>query len=427
MSTQPQLAGSNALATTPARDPYAAFRHSGYRKFILGRTIFTIGTQMQTAAIGWEIYQRSSSTMALGYVGLVQILPIIFLSLPAGHAADRFSRRSIILLAQVLYFICSVVLAGLSYWQGSYTWIYAVLLLLGVGRAFAMPSMGALLPTVVPRELWANAATWNSSLFELTALVGPALAGFLIGLTKGATAVFIGAAGCALVGLIAFSLLKPTQVVPPKKAATWHDVLGGLRFMFKTKLLLSAASLDLFAVLLGGATALLPVVARDILHVGPVGFGWLRAAPSAGAVMMALVTAHLPPWKRAGRVLGMAFVGFGLSIVVFGLSRNFWLSLAMLMLTGVFDNLNVVIRQTLIQFITPDQMRGRVTSVNVIFIGCSNELGEFESGVAASLLGTVPAIVAGGIGTLIVVATVMKLSPQLRRLGRLQDVKAAPI
>jgi len=427
MSTRSQPDGRNALATTPNRDPYAAFRHSGYRKFVLGRTIFTIGTQMQTAAIGWEIYQRSGSAMALGYVGLVQILPILFLSLPAGHAADHFSRRKLILMAQVLYLTCSVGLAAISYEKGSYTLIYGLLLLLGIGRAFAMPSMGALLPTVIPRELWANAATWNSSLFELTAMIGPAMAGFLIGLTKGATAVFIGSALCALVGLIAFSLLKPTQAIAPKKAATWADVLGGLRFMFRTKLLLSAASLDLFAVLLGGATALLPIVARDILYVGPVGFGWLRAAPSAGAVMMALITAHLPPWKRAGRVLFFAFVGFGLSIVVFGLSKNFWLSLVMLMLTGVFDNLNVVIRQTLVQFITPDQMRGRVTSVNLIFIGCSNELGEFESGLAASLFGTVPAIIGGGLGTLLVVATIMKLSPQLRRLGRLQDIKPAPI
>lgn len=426
MSTQSQPAGSNALATTPNRDPYAAFRHAGYRKFVFGRTVFTIGTQMQTAAIGWEVYQRSSSALALGYVGLVSILPILCLSLPAGHAADHFSRRKLIMMAQVLYFVCSVGLAAISYFQGNFVLIYGLLLLLGVARAFAMPSMGALLPTVIPRELWANAATWNSSLFELTAMVGPALAGFLIGATKGATAVFVGSAICATCGMFAFALLKPTQTVLPKKAATWNDLLGGLRFMFRTKLLLSAASLDLFAVLLGGATALLPIVARDILHVGPVGFGWLRAAPSAGAIMMALVTAHLPPWKRAGRVLFLAFVGFGLSIVVFGLSKNFWLSLAMLMLTGVFDNLNVVIRQTLVQFITPDQMRGRVTSVNFIFIGCSNELGEFESGVAASLFGTAPAIIGGGIGTILVVLAVMRLSPALCRLGRLQDVKPAP-
>jgi predicted MFS family arabinose efflux permease len=227
------------------------------------------------------------------------------------------------------------------------------------------------------------------------------------------------------VGFVLFYFIKPTQAIPPKKIATWAEVLGGLRFVLETRLLLAAAGLDLFAVLLGGAVALLPVVAKDILHAGPEGFGWLRAAPSMGAITMALVTVHLPPWRRAGRVLLWAFVGFGAATIVFGLSRSFWLSMAMLILTGAFDNLNVVIRQTLMQFITPDEMRGRVSSVNFIFIGCSNELGAFESGVAARLFGVIPAIVGGGVGTILVVLSVMKLSPALRRLGRLSEIRPA--
>jgi MFS family permease len=409
------------------RDPYVAFRHAGYRKFVLGRGMFMIGAQMQTAAVGWQIYQKLGTALALGYVGLVQIIPVLGLSLPAGHAADHFSRKNIILVGFGIYLACSLGLAAFSTWGVAGGWIYALLFVLAVARAFTFPAMGALLPTVIPREMWANAATWNSSLFELTGMLGPAIAGGIIGLTGGPTTVFLSAAGCSIIGFFLFSRIQPTQRMGPRKAATLQDVLGGLRFVFKTRLLLAAASLDLFAVLLGGATALLPIVATEILHVGAQGFGWLRAAPSVGAVAMALVTAHVPPWKRAGRVLFLAFVGFGLAIVVFGLSRNFWLSFAMLVLTGVFDNLNVVIRQTLVQFITPDQMRGRVTSVNFIFIGCSNELGAFESGVAAQLLGTAPAIVAGGIGTIMVVLCIMSIYPPLRRLGRLHDIHPAPV
>lgn len=410
----------------PRRDPYAAFRHPGYRQFVFGRLVFMIGSQMQTAAVGWQIYQQLGTALALGYVGLVQIIPVIFLALPAGHVADHFSRKKIIIVGQSVFLACSLGLAALSYGKGPDLLIYGLLFFLAVARAFITPAISALLPTVIPRDMWADAATWNSSMFELTGLAGPALAGLLIAISGSASVVFVTAAICAATGLVMFSLLKPTQRVGPRKAATLKDVLGGLRFVFKTRLLLAAASLDLFAVLFGGATALLPIVAKDILQAGPVGFGWLRAAPSIGAVIMALITVHLAPWKRAGRVLLLAFVGFGAAIIVFGLSRNYWLSFAMLILTGVFDNLNVVIRQTLVQFITPDEMRGRVSSVNFIFIGCSNELGAFESGLAAQLIGTAPAIVAGGVATLVVVLVIMKLAPSLRNLGSLRDIHPAP-
>ena len=408
-------------------DPYAALRHGAYRKFLVGRGVFMIGMQMQTTAVGWQIYERLGSKMALGYVGLVQIIPILCLSLPAGHVADHFNRKKVIMAGLGVFLSCSLGLAALSHWQGPPLLIYALLFGLAVARAFTMPALGALLPSIIPRGLWANAATWNSSLFELTCLAGPALAGLLIAASGAATVVFLTASLCSATALVLFALLRTLQTIELPKAMNLHDVLGGLRFVFRTRLLLAAVSLDLFAVLLGGATSLLPVVAKDILHVGPMGFGWLRAAPSIGAVAMAFATAHLPPWRRAGKVLLWALVGFGVATIVFGLSRNYWLSMAMLVLTGLFDNLNVVVRQTLVQFITPDEVRGRVSSVNFIFIGCSNELGAFESGLTAEWFGTMPAIVAGGVGTILVVLAVIKLSPQLRRMGRLSDIHPAPV
>lgn len=413
-------------APPAATDPYAALRHPAYRAFVLGRAVFMIGSQMQTAAVAWLIYERLGSVLALGYIGLVQIIPVVLLALPAGHLADRLDRRRLIAAGQGVFLACSLSLAAISWLHGPPALIYALLFILAAARVFITPAMGALLPGIVPRALWGNAATWNSSLFELTGMVGPALAGLAIAATGGATGVFLFAAACSATALTLFLRLRPTQVIPPKKAATLADVLGGLRFLVRTRLLLAAATLDLFAVLLGSATALLPVVAKDILHVGPEGFGWLRAAPSVGAVAMALLTVHLPPWRHAGRVLLLAFVGYGAAVIVFGLSRSFPLSFAMLVLTGVFDNLNVVIRQTLIQYITPDEMRGRVGAVNFIFIGCSNELGALESGVAARLLGTAPAIVAGGAGALLVTLGVARFAPSLRRLGRLQDIRPAP-
>lgn len=411
--------------TTAPTDAYAAWRFPNFRFFILGRGIFLIGMHMQSAAVGWQLYERFGTALALAYIGLVQIVPVLFLALPAGHLADRFNRKMIVLCGQGLFLCGSLGLALLSHEHGDARLIYALLFLNAVARSCTIPALGAMLPNVTPRHVWANATTWNSTVFELASMSGPAMAGMIIAASGGATTVYLLSAGGAFACMILFLQVHPEQTMNNQHAATLADVVGGLRFMFRTKLLLAAASLDLFAVLLGGATTLLPVVAKDILHVGPEGFGWLRAAPSIGAVTMALITAHLPPWKKSGRVLTAAFVGFGLATIVFGLSTHFWLSMAMLALTGMFDNLNVVIRQTLVQFITPDTMRGRVTSVNFIFIGCSNELGGFESGLTAQLFGTVPSIVAGGMGTILVVMLIMRLAPQLRNLGRMQDITPA--
>lgn len=418
---------TDLTAPEPRIDPYSALRHGPYRLFITGRMVFMLGSQMQSAAVGWQIYELLGSKMALGWVGLVQMIPILLLTLPSGNLADRFDRKKIIMGSQGLFLTCSVGLATLSLFHGAPGYIYALLFLLAVGRTLSMPAMSALLPNVVPRAVWGNATTWNSSAFELMQMFGPAVAGLLIAASGGATCVYFIAAACALSSMLLFSQIKAAPQAINNGAITLRDFIGGVRFMFKTKLLLAASSLDLFAMLLGGATALLPVVAKDILHVGPVGFGWLRAAPSIGAVVMAFSTAHLPPWRRAGRVLFLSFFGFGAAIIVFGLSRNYWLSMAMLVLTGICDNLNVVIRQTLVQFITPDQMRGRVTSVNFLFIGCSNELGAFESGAAAQFFGTVGAISGGGLGAILVALVIMRLAPPLWRLRKIQEITPAPI
>jgi len=408
-------------------DPYAAWRFASYRYFFTGRTIFFIGSHMQSTAVAWQIYELLGSKMALGYIGLVQIIPVLFFSLPAGHLADRLNRKSLIMFGQGLFLVCSIGLALVSILGASPIYIYSLLFLIAVSRICTVPAMGAMIPSIIPRQAWGNATMWNSTAFETSAMLGPAAAGGIIALSGGVSMVYCTTAVCALIGYILFLLIRLDTSPQPTKSATWKDVVGGLRFMWNTKVLLAAASLDLFAVLLGGATILLPVVAKDILHVGPEGFGLLRAAPSVGAVIMALITAHLPPWKRSGKVLFGALGGFGLATIIFGLSTNFWLSFAMLLTLGMCDNLNVVIRQTLIQFITPDAMRGRVTSVNFIFIGCSNELGALESGITAQLFGTVPSIVLGGVGTIIAVATIMKLSPQLRKLGRLDEIKPVPL
>lgn len=419
-------ARTEIAASEPRHDPYAAFRHGPYRLFVTGRMVFLLGSHMQSAAVGWQIYELLGSKMALGWVGLVQMVPILLLALPSGNLADVFPRKRIIMGAQALFLSCSAGLTLLSHWRGSPVFIYVFLFFLAVGRALALPAMSALLPNVIPREVWGNAMTWNSSVFELMQMIGPAAAGLLIAASGGATFVYGIAAACALTSILLFSNIPGGRQTARAGAARLRDFIGGVRFMFRTKLLLAASSLDLFAMLLGGATALLPVVAKDILHVGPEGFGWLRAAPSVGAALMAFATAHLPPWKRAGRVLFLSFFGFGAAIIVFGLSRNFWLSMAMLVLTGVCDNLNVVIRQSLVQYITPDEMRGRVMSVNFLFISCSNELGAFESGLAAHYLGTVGAVSGGGAGAIAVALAVMACATQLRRLKKIQDITPAP-
>jgi MFS family permease len=378
-----------------------------------------MGQQMLSVGIGWELYERTHSALALGLVGLVQVLPVIFLALLAGQVADQFDRRRIVLITQGVLALCSIGLALISYGQGLVLLIYLCLFIIGTARAFNNPARAALLPQLVPKEIFSNAVTWNSSGFQLAAMLGPALAGLLIAVQKSATWVYI---FCALSALIFFGclfLIKGRQAERSKEPVTFKSLAAGFSFVWQTKIILAAITLDLFAVLLGGATTLLPIFAKDILHVGPDGLGWLRAAPAIGAFIMALTITYLPTMSQAGKTLLWAVGGFGAATIGFGLSQSFWFSLFMLVMIGALDSISVVVRQTLVQLRTPDEMRGRVSAVNGMFISTSNELGGFESGLAASLFGPVLAVVGGGIGTIAVVIAVAIIWPEIRKLKSL--------
>ncbi len=405
-------------------DPYAAWRHRGYSYFSAGWFIAAIGAQMQSVAVGWEVYHRAGhSTLALGLVGGLQAIPVMLLALPAGHLADKYSRKAIVMLTLVGIILCSSGMAVVSYLQQPLWMTFLLLFGSSTARALGRPSRQALLPQLLPLRDFANGITWNSSIFQIACMVGPALGGLV--LMKSVPLAYLLDGICSLVFFI-FCIglkLQPRAAAGAAHSRGWQSLLGGLRFVWNTRIILATITLDLFAVLLGGAVYLLPSFATDILHVGEVGFGWLRAAPAVGALLMAVALAHLPPMKKAGRAMLLAVVGFGAATIVFGLSRSFWLSLAMLFLTGVFDNISVVVRHTLVQVLTPDEMRGRVSAVNNVFIGASNELGGLESGLTAAAFGTVPAVVAGGIGTIITVALCAWRWPQLRKFGSLRDAK----
>jgi MFS family permease len=413
-------------------DAYAALRVRDFRRLLTGHLVSVLGMQMQTVGVGWQLYEKTSSAMALGMVGLVQVIPIIGLALFAGQIADRFDRRKVLMAATTLAAFSSFGLAALSFRGGSVLLIYTFLFLNGVARSFQGPARSSLMPQLVPVPIFGNAVRWSVSGFELSAMIGPALGGALIALMKGTTLVYIsaGMAGLFFLAMLTRMTKRPYVAEPSATSKpgsrNLRTLLAGIGYVRQTGILLAAMMLDMFAVLFGGAAALLPVYARDILQVGPTGLGWLQAAPSLGAVTTAIITTHLPPVKKAGRSLLFAVAGFGIATIIFGLSRNFWLSLVMLFMTGAFDNISVVVRQTLVTILTPDEMRGRVSAVNGMFISASNELGRFESGTVAYFFGTVFSVVSGGFGTLIVVALVARLSPQLRRYGSLDENTESP-
>lgn len=412
-------------------DPYAVLRLANYRYFVLGRSFFTLAMQMQTVAVSWDIYQRlqmntRDAALALGFIGLVQVVPMMVLTLPGGQSADRFDRKTIVRATQLLFAACALALLILSRHHAAVGYYYLVLGIAACGRAFSVPAISSLFPTLVPRELLPNAMTWNSSIFQITAMVGPALGGLIIA-QWGPEASYSTNILCVGLAFLTFSLTVPSTAKAGKPPITWNSLVSGVRFVFGTRLLLGLFCLDLFAVLLGGATALLPIFANDLLKAGPQGYGLLRAAPSLGAVIMALLTAHLSPWKKAGRVMLWGVTGFGLATILFGLSKIFWLSMLALALTGMFDNISVVVRQTVMQMITPDAMRGRVSSVTFLFISCSNELGEMESGLTARWFGAVNSVVLGGIGTILVVCGATFIFPEIAKLGRLHELKPAEL
>jgi MFS family permease len=406
----------------PRHDPYAALRFRDFRLLLGGTLLAVIGEQMLGVAIGWELYERTGEALSLGLVGLVQVLPVVLLALPAGHVADRFERKLVGLLSMLLLSLCSLGLAYLSATSGPLALIYLCLLGFGVARAFQSPALSSLQAEVVPAEHYNSAATWGSSAWQASAILGPALGGLVIGIQKNATIIYVINAVIMLIVALALGLLRPRPRPTSAEGAESLSVasmLAGLKFVWSTKVILASITLDMFAVLLGGATALLPIFAKDILQVGASGLGWLRAAPSLGAMLAALAMAHRPPFQRAGKTLLLVVAGFGLVTIVFGLSRSFGLSLLMLALLGALDNVSVIIRSTLLLTRTPDAMRGRVNAVHYVFIGISNELGAFESGLAAALLGPISAVVLGGFGTVLVVALIPLIWPEVWRLGRI--------
>ncbi len=407
-------------------DAYKALRYRDFRFFCLAVFLSSVGEQMLSVAIGWELYERTNAALALGFVGLAQVLPVIALSLPAGHIVDRANRKRIVLIARSLLLVSIVGLALLSFTRGPLPLIYGCLLLIGCAEAFGSPASSAMLSQVVPGDAYQSAATWESSSWQLASVAGPALGGLIIALFHSAGPVYVIVAGALVVVIFSVVLIRSKQpAIQPAEKTTVRSLLEGLSFLRRTQVILASITLDLFAVLLGGATTLMPVYARDILHVGPSGLGWLQAAPSVGALAMTLCLAHLPPFKRAGRTLLVAVALFGVATCVFGLSHIFWLSLLMLVLLGATDNISVVIRSTLVLTRTPEAMRGRVSSVNTLFISMSNQLGGFESGLAAQFLGPIVAVSAGGIGTVLVVVMVAALWPEMRKLGALSETKSA--
>ncbi|MGB8352455.1 MAG: MFS transporter [Chthoniobacteraceae bacterium] len=408
-------------AVTPAHDPYEPFRFRDYRFFATGNFLSVMGRQMVSVAIGWEVYQRTHLASMLGYVGLTLALPTILFAIPAGQLADRVSRKKILLDTQLLTSCSSLGLVVWSSMNARLEWIFVLLFLAATSRTFSWAVRNPFMANLVPAAALGSAVTWNSSTFQMAAVAGPALGGILIA-KCGYSCVY----GLdALFALAFFAMLLPIAYKQTREHAAqgWSAVFSGLIFVCETKIILATITLDLFAVLLGGATALLPIFADDILHCGPVGLGWLRAAPSVGAFVMGLTIAHLPPMRHAGKAMLLAVAAFGVATVVFGLSHSFWLSIVALGLTGAADNISVIVRHTLVQLLTPDGMRGRVSAVNNVFIGSSNELGAFESGITASWFGPVISVVGGGVATVLVVLGVMRLWPQVLKLGTFASMK----
>ncbi len=398
--------------------------HPAYGWFWCARIASGMAFQIQAVAVGWQIYDITHSAFQLGMAGLVQFLPIVLLTLPAGHVADRYDRRKVYGLALGVQGLATAILAlgAWGNWLGL-PGIFTLVALIGSARAFQGPATQALMPTLVPEALVPKAIAWASGAFQTASIVGPSIGGLLYAF--GPAVPYAAAAGLALAGSGLVALMRQERAVRPRQPATFASLFSGIHYIRAHPLILGSISLDLFAVLLGGAAALLPVFARDILHIGVWGLGSLRAAPAVGSLAMSVYLARRPPQRQVGRKMFLGVFCFGLMTVVFGLSHSFILSLCALALLGAADTISVVIRSSLVQLETPDEMRGRVGAVNSLFIGTSNQLGEFESGVTASLWGTVPATVIGGLGTLVVVFAWMRLFPSLRDFDQFEKKKAS--
>ena len=404
---------------------WVAFGHRDYKLFQAARLFAVLGSQMQSVAIGWQIYAIGGRPIDLAWVGLAQFLPAVCLSLVTGHVADRFQRRRILVVCYAAMALLSAALFAFTRADPTHLGpIYAVLVGVGVARAFQGPASQSLLPSLVPVEHFSNAVAWSSSLWQTAMVLGPTLGGVAYAAFGGASKVYAVAACSSLSACALVATMRPIPPRAGREPTTLASVFAGVKYVWTNQVVLGAISLDLFAVLLGGATALLPIYARDILHLGPWALGILRSAPAAGAAVTGVALALRPIDKRAGAKMFVCVAIFGVATIVFGLSRSFALSLVALVAIGASDMVSVYVRSALVQLATPDAMRGRVSAVNMVFIGASNELGEFESGVTAQWFGTVASVVVGGVGTLLVVALWALRFPKLRRVDELRD--AAP-
>jgi MFS family permease len=390
------------------------------------RMLATMASEMQAVAVGWQIYGLTHRALDLGLVGLAQFLPGILLFLVAGQTADRFPRQRILQSCYVAFAFVSALLLALTLHGLTTVWpVYAALVVNGVVRAFNGPASQAFLPLVVPEEVFPSAVALGSGVFQGAMVVGPMVGGLVYGVTGSPAPVYAGSVGACLCAMVLMGQIRVQAAQRPRGIARPGVLLDGLRYLWRAKMTLGAISLDMFAVLLGGAVALMPVYAKDILGVGATGLGILRGAPGTGAVIMAMVLAHRPLKRHAGAIMLWCVAGFGACTVVFGLSRNVALSVGALLMLGACDMVSVVVRHTLVQIATPDEMRGRVSAVNMMFIGASNEVGQFESGFTAAWLGAVPAVVAGGVGTILIVALWSRLFPELRRVNELHPTRQA--
>lgn len=414
----------------PAKhDPYGVFRNRDFRLYLTGRLFATVGQQMFAMALGWELYERTHSALALAFVGLTQVLPMILCTLPAGHCADTYNRKRIIVMMTLIIASANLGLATISAATAPVWLMYLCLVVTGAARTFLWAASASFLPQLVERKELSRAVTWSSTMFQFSSITGPAVAGAVLHFTHHAAPIYVVNAGFAVVCSLLIGRVRQHHVAVTREPTTLKTLLTGFSFVFTNRIVLGIITLDMFAVLLGGATALLPIYAKEILAVGPSGLGLLQAALPMGAILCSFVVAHRPPMQKAGRALLLAVTVFGLATIGFGLSQWFWLSFLMLFTCGAADNVSVVVRHTLVQLLTPNEKRGRVSAVNNLFIGTSNELGEFESGTVAHwfgpmlgqtiAFGAMVSAVSGGVGTILVVLGVAWVWPEIRKYGRL--------
>jgi MFS family permease len=405
-------------------DPYAALRYKEFRAYLVSRFLITIALTMQAVIIGYEIYELTNSKLLLGLIGLAEAIPAISIALYGGYVADKSEKRTMLITFVSIYTIMCVFLLIITHAQfatiaSKHTIVllmFGIIFITGIARSFSGPASFGLSAQIIPREVYQSAITWSSSAWQSGAVLGPAVGGILLG-KLGITTTFIIIISMLTIAIFSlFQIGKKPILFTPQNESVYESATKGLKFVFQNKVILSCISLDLFAVLFGGAVALLPVYAKDILHVGAEGLGWLRASQAIGAIIMLLILAYFPIKKHAGIILLSAVFGFGIFIILFGISTIFWFSMFCLIMSGALDGVSVSIRHTIVQLATPDDMRGRVSAVNSMFIGSSNEIGEFESGATAHALGTVPAVIFGGCMTCLVVAVTYFISPSIRKM-----------